>query len=314
MPYLRSLYPTTSVQDFQSGYYHLFKKCVIRYNEMIIYIIRNHEIIVFNQTSDGNYGFNLNMNKSNLIILDLDETIIDQRQYNRPLLARTSEQQWGHYHEHMSHNNQNDLIFGLGGTKSANNPIWNGTCVYLIVFRRFLMRLIEQENPSSNFIIYSHAIPNSIISNLILIEFYYNYVYRMSYLPKNSETFQFDYIISRSEETDVPQKSLHIVSKLIGDINRYQRIFVIDDLAGIVWNNDVPHELTNNTDKLFCIQPPQFVVKISGDHTKWSHANLPTEVVEKRTSDRFFYKLTKFLKNPIPVHGRWVMLTELKEN
>ena len=105
----------------------------------------------------------------------------------------------------------------------------------LTIFRQFLMEFIQHTLPFSHTIVYTQSVAPLAIPHLILIEFYYNYVYQLTRLamdatPHSLQLFQFDYVITRFESAE-PQKSLDTVEDLIGDLNRFHTIHIVDDMA-----------------------------------------------------------------------------------
>ena len=147
-------------------------KCVQRYYHLLAQTKRN-EVIVEVTRDDGstNSGDPLRYSpKPQLIILDLDETLIDQRTKNRRIVSIHSRDQSDALHARLSVlDNVKDLSFGFRREQKPGGE----EGVHLIVFRQFLMRLIQETMHSANFVVYSLAEPKMVIPRIILIEMYF---------------------------------------------------------------------------------------------------------------------------------------------
>ena len=198
---------TDNLHDVIRGY--LFNQCIARYSIINLQIDRNYDIMMNN----GNRSA-VALDQRNLIVLDVDETILDQRSMMEHKVP-TSAQRRCPFH------NSDDLLFGVRTTKFEG--------VHYVVFRPFLMEFIHENQESANFVLYSLAEPTYLIYDVVLIEMYYNFVARMSRF-RGAPIFKFGYVIGRTSKF-LEHKSLLILDALIGDIDRFRNIYLVDDMA-----------------------------------------------------------------------------------
>ena len=177
---------------------------------------------------------------------------------------------------------------------------------YLVVFRQFLMHYIHSHRETANFVIYSLADQHGVIPHVIAMELYYNYVYQFTVNPKQFRQkpqssnppinmFKFDFVIARlrySPEQVVRTKSFGILTKLIGELRRFENIFIVDDRAHHVWKNGIPKKLNKSSCRIFPIQATTYNVH-AGPSFNWDTV---MSLSDQRAKDEYLHSLTDFIK------------------
>lgn len=285
----------------------LLNKCKSRYHQLLWQHKRN--LLLYGHVLDTDSpGFpdrsrfypERTMNKSKLIILDLDETLLDQREYHRRRIVVSSERVWEYLHLRTSRKyNVKDLTFAIRRGAPSDD---GRECAHFVIFRSLLMQLIEEHESSSNFMMYSLAEPSQLIPNLILIELYFNFVHQLRdsavlhyrYLASRIREFRFDYVIGRLQNggKKVLQKSLQTVTELIGDIHRFESVFIVDDQAEGVWNIDIP-ATNGNTSKanVYALKPPLFNIPDRREHLE----EVVSDAMLRRVEDGYLDDLKDFI-------------------
>ena len=261
---------------------YLFNQCMYRYHQLSAQSSRNHGIMRGFENRSS-----IPMDKSNLIILDVDETIIDQRAMSRSDISISSNDLKTYFSSDL---NRRDLVFGVRTHDDERRRM----IPHFIVFRAFLMKFIYENLPSSNFVIYSLADPSFVIYHIVLIEMYFNYVTRLSPRYRDASVFDFDYVIGRLPDRSpgriLNYKSLLILDALIGDLTQFDTIHIVDDMAGYVWKHDFPETFIQNgtsSTKIYPFQAATFVVDMKS-------ANIELEcayIRYQRGQDTFFRDL-----------------------
>ena len=236
--------------DVENIRYWLVYKCKLRYHHLLLQHHRNVNIIIHQSKNQSELQPHPKMTKSKLIILDLDETILDQREENRRGIHIPTRKHWEELHSRAALKfNIDDLVFGVQRCRKHQSD----SCerAHYVIYRPMLLELIEENKSDSNFVMYSLSTPHLLIPHMILIEMYFNYVHRLKSLsilgPRwmgsaNSE-FHFDYMIGQirnDRNQAILHKSLPIVTKMIGALYRFDAVFIVDDMAEMLWTNFAP--------------------------------------------------------------------------
>ena len=270
----------------------LYERCVSRYQELMEQHTRNIKINnksmdILEDQLDFMTG---NSSKKMLIIMDLDETCLDQKfRKTGPWAFTPRPKDWRRLTQYISVQNIKDLNFGLHGSMSGEEVFG-----YLTVFRNGLMHFIHLHRKSAHIVIYQLDDPAYIITHLIQIEMYYNYVYQFAVNPKrfatrkiqkDYEMFEFDYIVDGKETLKgqvEPQKSFNSFIKLVGDIRRFDKVIIVDDKGGKGWINKVPKKLMTDERKVFAIKPTAFDIQTE---IGWRIEQLMDESIKQKVND-----------------------------
>ena len=237
----------------------LYEKCLNRYHALLTHIHRNDVKMTYPHDPITAFDFVLpNLTKPTLMIFDMDRTILDQGAGDQQAIEIKNGKEWEELHKRVSTRfNAQDLLFRIQTITHIGREL-----AYLVVFRPFLMQLIDQYHDSSHFIIYSMAKPSCMIPHLILIEMYYNYCRA----APSAKLFQFDYIIGRlrnEQGSPFKLKSLNKMTKLLGDVSQIQKMIIIDDQGPFVWSNSIPEVVKNNSCGIFAIRSIPFIATIN---------------------------------------------------
>eukprot|EP01084_Bolivina_argentea_P179062 309431_1 len=289
------LFNRSTIRTKQMGvvFEYLIHQCMLRYQALLKQTITNNKLLKLNSTAKNKLKSSINRDKHSLITFDMDETLLDQRVEQRPRIPIPSSQHWKRYHTIAANkHNTHDLLFGI-----TKIPDVKPDYAQLIIFRMYLMQFIEQCQQSSSFIIYSMATSEWVIRNVVLIEMYYNYVHQFRSVSHNSEItpFKFDHVITRLYDEHhriIEMKSLSIMMKLI-DMEQFDKIFIVDDMASNVWKEEIPPMLKNISSKIFPFVPPAFEIHMEVVGSVANDAFLLSR--SKRLDDVYFHKLMKFV-------------------
>lgn len=271
----------------------LMIECIVRFDELQWQVMRNYDIL-YNETSmnDGNDESVIaqnRMNHSRLIILDLDETLLDQRVSRRGYIRLTDEKHWKRLLAEISiMRNTKDLKFGL---RKFNQK------AYSIIFRPYLMEFMSKHRGNSNFLIYSMAEPVTVIYCVILMEMYYNFAYRLTN-PKVDDhaLFQFSHIITRmnGEGTKSLSTVIQLIDDFVDDWTQFDDIYIIDDLGDKVWTQDIPKEFEFTNTNFHAFEPPQFEI---GKYDKTLHQLTLFAMEEQwRNYDKYLKSLSRLIE------------------
>ena len=154
-----------------------------------------------------------------------------------------------------------------------------------------------------------------------MVEMFYNFNYFHHFHDQHEMTpFKFDYCIGRLRDTEhqmIRYKSLGILTKLIGDISSFDSLFIVDDMASLVWDEYIPLALQNHSCEIFPIQPLEFDMYAE---IYWSWESVISQMNEQRRKDRYLYALTHFVAMAqsvllLPATDRlsWITQYKMKE-
>ena len=309
-PYLASLQNGSGTVNFMEVRRKLVDECITRYYQLLAQDTINDDIIKSNCVANQDALWT-SMNKKNLIILDVDETLLDQRAEERDHGITIS----GHHFRlqllsTLCTRNSKDLIFGIHRKRNSRDKEYG----YLVLFRQFLMHFIHKTRQNANFIIYSLADASVIIPHIIMIENFYNYAYQFKFEhknPRNMSIFKMDYVIGRLRSRNqamIRVKCAETLRKLVGNLDHFQKIFIVDDRADNVWLSG----WKNTTSKIFYLQPPTFNM---GSVSPWPH-DLIGESAHYRAKDEYFHALTHFVRKSDALNDsatqRWITYDGLR--
>ena len=268
----------------------LFGQCIERYQQLLKQIKRNDDI--FASAESESVRIHPLPSKPNLNILDVDETLVDQRYFHRAHTHYDASHSWEALHYRCAiHWNARDLCFGFRKVQRSDDS----ESVVVAIFRRFLMHYIATYQRSANIVVYALCEAASLIPITILIEMYFNFAYRFRHFRK-APFFAFDYVIGAQRDArnhSLTRKSLSTLARLVGDLGRLEKIFIVDDSAERVWNIGIPPALRNSSCAIFALQCPPFSVRVSV-------RNLDIAAIgrarQARAVDRYLEYLIKFEK------------------
>ena len=291
-----------------------------------IYLTAQHQIhqILINQHAANIYGdFDHNeREKSHLIILDLDETIMDQRSFTIPLDEM-------HYNKKLNdigdpsywqNINAKELIVSINNYQARyNRPkkefryvmgrrvlFEMAYQVSIGIFRKDFMRFIAytqtQINETFDIMLYSMAISPLLIYHAVTMEMYYNYVY----VPRKGlkRPFMFKFVIGRAEDQRFSShklpKNMEYLMRMIGDnggiLQRYKHIVILDDMRNKVWSPFIPGGIIERKINTTCYAPFPFAFKKKGqDGTRFTDFEL-TQIKELRSIDTTFEQFIKMIQ------------------
>ena len=128
----------------------------------------------------------------------------------------------------------------------------------LIIYRQGLIDLLMHNMMNSDFVIYSLATYENAISIAITIEFYVNFVFRLSHWTAQAKEFKFRTVIARLPNK--MHKSIGIMHQIL-NVAEYSNVYVIDDLFDglqAVWSKAIPSNLLKHGVKFFAFNIPQY--------------------------------------------------------
>ena len=261
----------------------LFKECITRYQKLSEQSYQN--FLIMKQHLNVTHT---PMDKSHLIVLDVDETILDQRAMRRAQITVPYRDLKASFTYRM---NGQDLVFGVRSIQDntgKENP-------HFIVYRPFVMKYIHENMDKTNFVIYSLGDPAYVLYHVVLIEMYFNYVLRLtSDEYRRAPVFEFDYVIGRipdrSSGRNLQHKSLLILDALIGDLSKFDSIQIVDDMGHDVWYNDFPPRLVQNgtsSTKIFPFEAAIFEMEIQSANMELER----TYLRRQRSCDTYFQDL-----------------------
>eukprot|EP01083_Nonionella_stella_P131604 399948_1 len=269
----------------------LYQKCISRYHQLLDIYHKNQEIIQFDHSMENKSSLT-GSSKPDLYVLDMDKTLLDQDNFG----------DWQRFLQEMSSVtfNTKDLNFGVT-SQYYPSGVTGVMHRYLVVYRQFLMRFINDHQQNAHFMIYTLAEPAVSIPHLILIELFFNYVYQLTH-PVGIQTdwseFKFDHVIFRLYDTNrrmMEYKSLPVVMKLVGDISRFDRILIVDDMGSDIWLGTIPSALVHNSCHVLAVQPSQLEIRAS-DNIGY------TFIILQRALDKHLLTLIEFLQNEAQKH------------
>lgn len=167
--------------------------------------------------------------------------------------------------------NAEDLAFSMNRPQSS--IFMNESVIpnygYLNVFRPHILELIYRNRMDAYFVIYSLAEALAVYHHVILIEMYYNLVYRLH--PDRNEKsekyrigdFKFFRVISALwtvTEGSVPSKSLSTVRTVVGPIEYLDDIYIVDDMAFNAWTEPIVEPMITAPTRIYALQPSPFQV------------------------------------------------------
>ena len=196
------------------------------------------------QTSNQ-YNFTKNKRR-NLFVLDLDESLVYQRESLTP---------YTRFSELRSHNKQ-DLKLSIFAFMC--DRVFN---LRLVVYRPYLMEFIMQHIHDSDFVIYSLAQFDVAINVAVSIETFYNFYWRSSHLNslKATRTLRFEAVIARFPNK--MKKSIGMLNKIL-NVGKYSDVYVVDDLFDgpiNVWIKSVPPNIVSDGIKFHGWRIPAFM-------------------------------------------------------
>ena len=253
---------------------------------------------------------------SYLIILDLDETILDQRTYSMPTPEYMSIdsnfwKEWNAQDLVISMNQwQRRRLSRAGNTnmdiRSMRDRLSRLRQSYadIVIFRPAFMKFIAytQTHRAATFdiMLYSMAVSDLLIYHTVTMEMYYNAVYAAR---KKLPGFEFKYVIARTENkrysTMQKPKSLDMLLRIIGDdvniVKEYDNIVILDDMGRRVWSNVIPQEICERGMNVIGIQAPAFEC-YNGDEVVFDKHEM-NHVTHIRKDDHTFIYFLADLKN-----------------
>ena len=296
--------------------------------ERFIQLSGRHQInqILINQNPTDIYGHGEDYNrenhsKSHLIVLDLDETIMDQRSYKIPLTEMQSKHNLGdigdpNYWKNINaksltvsfnnyqarYNRPNTVLRTYGNMHVRVSLPYD---VSIGVFRKDFMNFIAytqtQEDATFDIMLYSMAISPLLIYQAVTMEMYYNFVY----VPRKGLTkpFEFKYVIARAEDKRFWghkwPKNLEYLMRMVGHdggiLQRYKNIVILDDMKNNVWSDYIPPAMIENKVNIVCYAPLPFLFAKRGDSLEFSNSEL-VRIQERRSMDRTFTEFMLHLR------------------
>lgn len=206
--------------------------------------------------------------KRGLLILDLDETVLDQTSYGQS--SDFIESQHPSFWDTINH--------PAHGLMLSINRLYSADMIWITIFRRFLMNLIaftqnNNHNVTWDVMLYSNCGPHLGIFHAVTVEMYYNFV--LAQTETLNEFFYFRYVILRRSHAASRDnhKSLRKVWKVITSCNpskTYKNIVIIDDAGDRVWSPDIPKQIGQSNVRISCFQPHKFMfTPTSGRPQRW---------------------------------------------
>ena len=240
-----------------------------------------------------------------LIILDLDETIMDQRTCHAPidyLDGSLGTDFWDSV-------NRNGLVLDINHLESNDERYLPNTarCVSIGVFRRDFMRFLRFTQTQSSrtrydLMLYSKAAPDAVIFQTVVMEIFYNFVVESNI--EFDSWFQFLFVLARedqrvsvSDRMLAASKSLQIVSDLLTN-REYKYVVIVDDMANAVWSGTIPKRWIETKTAVLGIWPPAFTV-----HPRLNGRRILTdggafaELLRRRNMDRTFQDVIRILES-----------------
>ena len=252
-----------------------------------------------------------------LIVLDLDETIMDQSSFsisNPEYASSFGPRFW-------RKENIGDLAFSIN--RFEHRAVWpqtkdrlNAARIWLGVFRKYLMEFLSFTlSPSlctnCDVILFSAARHDLLIYHAVTIEMYYNFVFDAG----GDASFQFQHVIGRPENARFQmdergkRKSLRTLMKLIGcKWKEYTKVIIVDDQASGVWNGWITPEMTEGETAIQCLEPSPFAFgRVDGAVPGMRASKIMMtqqrliQVDDMRNGDHMIQDLVRFLKRNDPV-------------
>ena len=280
----------------------LLGKCRQRFYEFLSQIQRNNDIISCTKSDRPMRTWPMSK-KSKLIILDVDETVLDQQTNSRMMVPLQPYNYWEDLHFLASTVlNAKDLKFSFHRTQmtqsnhqksmdSETSPDFADLphFAHFVVFRKYVIELIHECRRNTNFIVYSLLNPLQIIPHLILIEMYYNFVSQIRYhtlyrVRRPLNIFKFEYLIGSPQP--MLRKSMLTVSEMIGDLRGFEEIYIVDNRGPQIWNDRLPP-----TAKIYPVQPSRFEISAICDKFE----DLINVIKRERAEDEFFAEFIDFV-------------------
>eukprot|EP01083_Nonionella_stella_P038711 105241_1 len=249
-----------------------------------------------------------NVTQQLLIVLDLDEAVLFQRQWlpingtKDQMYVEALSKRFNHYDVQFSFINFDSVAFAGG---------------HLAVYRKHLMTLIDNNVQSADFVVYSMACKAYIIHHVITMEMYYNYVIAVSAGDPNHVPFKFERIIL---PMDVAHKSVLIMSQQM-NLTQYDAIIIVDDrmMSNRVWDDQIPPFMRNLTD-VYGVDVVPFELLLDGvtyeNYNACANA-AHVELARKRNRDNELFYVSEFVENvkwnDIKRHKsdlRWICMTD----
>ena len=162
--------------------------------------------------------------KQKLFVLDLDETLLYQRQQ----INFVNNSHLNTAYAQIANYNSNELMLSLQEFKEENGQTFN----LLGVYRPHLIEFFSKYQLDFDFVMYSSAPIRTAAFHIALMEMYFNFCYRLVHLK---HSFHFKMGVFRLDAA--PKKSVITLSKLM-NILQYEQIVIVDDLLHNpeIWN------------------------------------------------------------------------------
>ena len=267
-------------------------------------LIQYEPINVYSSNPNGSVDPN-----SHLIVLDMDETIMDQRSFSKSDRVHEPDVLWKSV-------NAKDLIINFNQFTRRHNLRRSTKTMSIGIFRPYFMDFLgfvaaTRQNDSSNTyeaMLYSAAIGELVIYHAVTMEMYYNFVYAVKY---KLQKFEFKHVVSRAKDIRFSAmkrpKSLELLMRLIGNYGRllsvYKHIVIMDDMESKVWNDAVPQEMVDNEMNIVCYAPWEYSFnKFRSEPVDLSDALL-SDMMKIRYQDYTFRQMMKELENLPQQHG-----------
>ena len=276
----------------------LHRHCVLRYFRLIKQGLVDNGIVI-----KGHRRAQMPpLYAKHLFILDFDETLIDSREQHRnPVFMHQPQVNSidNLYAQIADEYNAENLTFGIKETYINNTFHEDRIYFDSVIFRPNVLDLIHKYFKESQFVIYSLAEASWVIPSVVLIEIYYNFVYRLRpdryrHFYGRTGYFTFHRVITQMIDKHgrtINGKSLATARTLIGSFQDLDSIYIVDDMAFNVWSDQQNEAWWTAPYRIYGLQPPHFVVKV--DHTEWQDIIKIAEQIQ--AEDGYFLDLIDFV-------------------
>ena len=260
---------------------------------------------------------------SQLIVLDLDETVMNQRSFSMQFRS-TLDDLWKSVNTHDLVVNFNQLASAEFDATKLKRRIGDRHIslpdIQIGIFRKYFMKFLgfTHNNPLLTYdvMLYSSAISDLVIYQAVSIELYFNFVYAAKNYIDQAAYFKFKYVVSRLNAIGYASKSLSSLMRLIGNngyvLNKYKNIVIVDDFP---WDDEIPRELRINMN-IVCYAPSPFEFGLNDTLGPIKLTQMRFQsVMTIRNKDRTFELLIDELRNlplmPKQERLEWMPLVKL---
>ena len=262
--------------------------------------------------------------ESNLLIIELDDTIINQKTFYFQRKRTT--------HSFWKQSNKYDLIYNfnrLAKPKAIGFSLerrigdtYDDSSGMVGIFRKELMMFIaylqtNRRKYKYDIVLYSSGISDLAIYHAVTIEMYYNFYYAIQKDLDRRRLFEFKFVIGRMGT--LSSKSLITLMRMFGSVNgyqyaiaKYQKMVIIDPAQSAVWDEIIPKAMQaiNSNASVICYAPSEFepILKLRTPvelSTKWSD-HMCTRRNEDATFEILFKEMQHLKKFPVFRYMRWL--------